>query len=266
MKDHLDPSDRERLIALADGQLAGAERAELEARLASDPTLADGLRAYRAQRGALHAHFDPVLDEEIPARMLPRSPVRRPVLARVAAAAALVLFGAAGGSVATWRLSRHRLTPLSMQASPANEVSRFVRQASIAYAAYAPEARRPVEIGVDQQQHLVAWLSKRLGREIPAPFLEDRGLALLGGRLLPGEANEPAAQFMYETRAGERVTLYVRALVSEPVQPTTFRVTEEAGVSTFYWVDRDWGYALSGTLPRATLLDVARAVYEQLGR
>ncbi|HEY6005365.1 MAG TPA: hypothetical protein VIV57_20975, partial [Anaeromyxobacter sp.] len=144
-------------------------------------------------------------------------------------------------------------------------VSAFVHQAVVAHAAYAPDARRPVEIAAEQQQLLVAWLSKRLGRELRVPFLEDRGLTLLGGRLVPGEVERPAAQFMYATPRGERVTLFLRALGDETA-PTAFRFQDEAGLATFYWVDRDWGFALTGPLDRAALLDVAKAVYDQLGR
>jgi anti-sigma factor RsiW len=35
-------------------------------------------------------------------------------------------------------------------------------------------------------------------------------------------------------------------------------------VSVFYWVDRDFGYALSGELPKTELLRVAEVVYKQL--
>lgn len=71
-------------------------------------------------------------------------------------------------------------------------------------------------------------------------MLEARGLSLVGGRLLPGDAEHPAAQLMYETAGGERVTLFLR-VVGDGAAPTAFRATEEAGVATFYWVDGDWG-------------------------
>ena len=54
----------------------------------------------------------------------------------------------------------------------------------------------PVEVGADDEQHLVNWLSKRLGVKVRAPKLDDAGMSLVGGRLLPGE-NGPVAQFMY---------------------------------------------------------------------
>jgi anti-sigma factor RsiW len=252
-----EPIDTAELMAFVDGRLAPERARALEERLRDDPALAAEVRQYAAQRAALHARFDPVLGEPIPARLLPPAGSARRALGRIAVAAALVAFGAAAGSVATRAVLARRA------AGP--DVSAFVHQAVVAYAAYAPDARRPVEIAAEQQQFLVAWLSKRLGRELRVPFLHEQGLELVGGRLVPGEVERPAAQLMYETARGERVTLFLRA-VGEGAAPTAFRFSEGAGVSTFYWVDRDWGYALTGPLDRAALLDVAKAVYEQLGR
>ncbi len=85
---------------------------------------------------------------------------------------------------------------------------RFVERADIAYALFAPEQRHAVEVGASQQDHLVTWLSKRLNRSVTIPSLSEYGFQLVGGRLLPGEEG-PAAQFMYQNAAGERLTLYM---------------------------------------------------------
>jgi anti-sigma factor RsiW len=246
------------LMAFIDGRLPPAERRALEERMRADPALAAEVRTWEAQRAALHARFDPVLEEPVPAAMLPAAARSRPA-ARLAAAAALVLLGAAAGSVATWSY----LERASGARAPA-EVTSFARQAAVAHAAYAPDRRRPVEIASAEEQQLVAWLSKRLGRELRVPSLGEQGLSLMGGRLLPGDVEHPAAQLMYESARGERVTLFLRAL-GGAAGPTGFRVSEEGGVATFYWVDRDWGYALTGPLPRGELLRAANAVYAQLG-
>ena len=137
------------------------------------------------------------------------------------------------------------------------------RRAAIAHATYSPEVRHPVEVGADQEQHLVAWLSKRLGVKVRAPKLEEAGLALVGGRLLPGESG-PVAHFMYQTQNGRRLTMYVRAEPSKN-RDTAFRYSRENNVSVFYWIDRDCGYALaSADLTREELLRVATLVYKQL--
>jgi anti-sigma factor RsiW len=121
--------------------------------------------------------------------------------------------------------------------------------------------RHPVEVGADQQEHLVNWLSKRLGQQLKAPTLAKEGFDLVGGRLLPGESG-PVAQFMYQDARGQRLTLYVSR--SNANRDTAFRFSQEDRVSVFYWVDGKLGYALSSELPKERLLAVATTVYQQL--
>jgi len=131
--------------------------------------------------------------------------------------------------------------------------------------------RHPVEVGADQEAHLVAWLSKRLGAPLRVPALDSVGLALVGGRLLPGYSATasdvdpaPVAQFMYQGAKGQRVTLYVRTEARDHGE-TAFRFAREGSVRVFYWIDRNFGYALStADLDRAELLRVANLVYKQL--
>jgi anti-sigma factor RsiW len=127
---------------------------------------------------------------------------------------------------------------------------------------YSPEVRHPVEVGADQEAHLVAWLSKRLGTPLKVPHLGDLGYSLVGGRLLPGERG-PVAQFMYQDGKGQRLTLYVRVNPDDSGE-TAFRFAQEHGVGVFYWLDRKLGYALSGEVEKNELLRIATAVYRQL--
>ena len=122
--------------------------------------------------------------------------------------------------------------------------------------------RHPVEVGADQQAHLVAWLSKRLGAPLKAPQLGAQGWELEGGRLLPGQRG-PVAQLMYRNASGARLTLYV-STEQQAGRDTGFRFAQEGPVSVFYWIDGKFGYALSGTLDKAALAAVANAVYAQL--
>jgi anti-sigma factor RsiW len=139
----------------------------------------------------------------------------------------------------------------------------MARRAAVAHATYSPEVRHPVEVGADQEAHLVAWLSKRLGAPLRAPKLEAVGYSLVGGRLLPGDTG-PVAHFMYQCNRGTRVTLYVRTEAAGN-RETAFRYAREGSVGVFYWVDREMGYALSSNdISKDDLLKVANAVYQQL--
>lgn len=249
-----DPVTETDLHAWLDGRLEPARRSLVEAYLAAHPAERQRLADYQAMTAELHRLFDPILDEPLPAALKPppARPSARPVwLARAAVAAGFLLFGGALGWIARERFAE------SLAAEP-----KFVRQAVAAHMVYVPEVRHPVEVDASQQQHLVAWLSKRLGKTIKAPILEALGWQLLGGRLLPADG-QPAAQLMYQESGGRRLTLYVRQGLTDN-HDTAFRFAEQDGVSAFYWVDGDLAYALIGDLDRPMLDRVAHAVYRQL--
>ena len=169
------------------------------------------------------------------------------------------MLGGALGVLAGWQL--HEWRPAAPAASDSGAL--MARRAALAHATYSPEVRHPVEVGADQEQHLVAWLSKRLGTKLHAPKLDEAGMSLVGGRLLPGDSG-PVAQFMYQTASGRRATLYVRA-EARGHSETAFRYARENNVSVFYWIDRERGYALaSADLGRDELLRIATLVYKQL--
>jgi anti-sigma factor RsiW len=243
------------LHAYADGQLDDARRVQVAAHLAHYPVATESVRVWREQNEALRALYNPVLIEPVPQRLLTFN-VRRRRWPSYALAA-----GAMGLSFALGWISQSYRTGQSVEAASAAAAS-LPRRAAVAYAVYAPEVRHPVEVGADQQDHLVKWLSKRLGSELKVPVLARQGFDLVGGRLLPG-AKGPGAQLMYQDARGQRITLYVSVRDAEP-RDTAFRFSQEDKVAVFYWIDGNLGYALSGEMDRASLLAVATVVYRQL--
>jgi anti-sigma factor RsiW len=249
------------LLAYVDGTSPEVRRAEVEAWLAARPDEAERIAAYRSQNEELRALFNPVLDEPVPGRL---RHVMRPSRWRAYAfAAGFMSIGLAVGTLAGWQLHAQRSPAAGMAPG-------IAKNAAVAHVTYSPEVRHPVEVGADQEPHLVAWLSKRLGTNVRAPKLEANGLHLVGGRLLPGETKpagggaSPVAQFMYQTANGRRLTLYVRTEASTNKE-TAFRYALEGSVGVFYWIDRNVGYALSSAdLNREELLAVATSVYKQL--
>jgi anti-sigma factor RsiW len=210
----------------------------------------------------LKARYEGVLSEPVPPR-LERAASGRPrrwlegASRAVAFAAGWTVFGAALGALAAWQIATIRQAPV---AALENTVA---RRAAVAHAVYSPEVRHPVEVGADQEQHLVTWLSKRLGLKLKAPRLDEAGMSLVGGRLLPGDAG-PVAQFMYQSDRGRRMTLYVRA-ENAPHRETAFRYARESNVGVFYWVEQTCSYAIaSSDLSKDELLAVATMVYKQL--
>jgi anti-sigma factor RsiW len=243
------------LHAYVDGTLDPQRRAAVEAWLRASPADEERAAAYRAQNDALRTLFDPVLDEPVPVRLYAparRSPAR-PGPGQLAALAASLIVGVAVG----WVLR-----------GPAPELPATVadatlpQRAALAHAVYVPEVLHPVEVGADQEAHLVKWLSKRLDQPLKAPDLSGLGFRLVGGRLLPG-GDKAAGQFMYENAPGRRLTLYVSTDLDDN-RETAFRFAREHGASVFYWIDGPLGYALVADMDRGPLLQVAERVYGEL--
>lgn len=250
--------DDDLLQAYADGALAEAEKAAVEAALARDEGAQRRVLRLVEQRRLLHERFDPVLLEPVPARLQLRP---SPWIGHARAAAVLAAGIAIGLALPyAWQEGPQggRASSRDAQAAMAALSSRAAR----AHLVYAAEVRHPVEVDASQQEHLVNWLSKRLGTKLKVPVLSQEGYELLGGRLLPGPEG-PVAQFMYQEPSGKRLTLYVSAKVKDEAQ-TAFRFAQEGPVSVFYWIDGSWGYALSGQVDRPALSRVATIVYREL--
>ncbi|WP_369290448.1 anti-sigma factor family protein [Burkholderia pseudomallei] len=255
-------SDEPGLLALSafvDGELPDAQSRAMARRLASDPRTAGIAAHYRAQRAALRALFaDPVAPRHGPCVAWPvRTPWWRRAAFAGGALAAGVALGWFGGALAP----RFAPSAALQWVAPAAAQRAFARDADLAYALYAPDARHPVEIAVGRDGAPLAWLSARVGRRIAAPSLREYGFALLGARLLPG-AGGPAAQFMYENAAGERLALYVSASAQREAAVRPWR---DGGRHTFYWVSERTAYALSGQLDEGRLRSIAADVCGELG-
>jgi anti-sigma factor RsiW len=245
------------LNAYADNQLSTERATQVAAILEREPTLAARVAAIRRQNTQLRDALDPWLAETLPRELIAvatpqrdrRSQWRRAWPA-LAVAASLVIGVAIGWLV--------RGEILQLEGTPVT----FSRQAALTHALYATDVNRPVEIWANEEERLVRWLSKRLSFQLHAPNLNGIGFALVGGRLVAGNA-KPGALFMYENADKQRISLLVRK-DAERSRETAFRYAQEDGVGVFYWIDDACGYALSGNLDKAQLLSIARVVYGQL--
>src|SRR5215218_4575104 len=174
----------EELHAFVDGELPEHRRAAVEAWLTTHPEDATRVGAWRVQADALRARFGTVSGEQVPRRLR----IERLLQARRswrALAAAAILLAFLGGGVAGW-LAR------GATALAPNDLEVLTSEAMNAHKLYTIEVRHPVEVPGEQRDHLVQWLSKRVGYELRAPELEPINLKLVGGRLLPGPTSAAA--------------------------------------------------------------------------
>lgn len=268
-RDDAAPIPEDDLHALVDGRLAPEAAAALRRRLAADPQAMATVTAWQAQRDALRKLYAGMDDLLVPASLVATAERAQQARAQTSqwwrwggmAASLLLAFSMGWLASSQWRTGHGGAGMAHVE--PARY---FARQAAVAYTVFQPEVRHPVEVTAAQQDHLVQWLSKRLGRQLKVPVLTAQGYELVGGRLLPGD-DGARAQFMYQNSAGQRITLYlgaVKSVAGGDVRETAFRFLDDGPVPGFFWVDQGFGYAITGTLPRAALQELARVVYGQL--
>ena len=270
MSDQLNPVTEDEIHAYVDGTLSGARRADVERELERNPDLAARVSGYFSLNTLLHERYDRVLDEPLPARLRPAPEARRkreaanwPRFAGLAAALVLGVgigwgmhFGTTAMTASTGVADVHQVS--------ADSSELLARQAAIAHVVYMPEVARPENMSSSaRDQDFVQWLANRLGTNVHPPMLEKSGFVLAGGRLLPGDDGGQVALFMYHNARGERITLAISHRLASS-NTTAFRLYQDGPVSVFYWVDGDFGYAVSGGIDRNVLLQVSHDVYSQL--
>ena len=162
------PVTEAELHAYVDDLLPHSRRTDVEAYLSMHADDAQRVAAWREQNRALQAHFDSVLTEPVPARL--RATRRALSLMQYAAIAAVFVLGIASG----WFMHQYKTDKSA-------DTIAFAQRAAVAHIVYSPEVRHPVEVGADQEAHLVAWLSKRLGGNLKIPTLGGFGYQLMGG-------------------------------------------------------------------------------------
>jgi anti-sigma factor RsiW len=273
------------LHAWLDGELTPERRAEVEAWLHTHPEDAARVRLWAADRDVLRLQFEALLAEPVPQRLRDvvsggaARPAGPPWL-RWAAALALFAVGGVVGAGVMWRSQSDAVAAAVAAARAGPAAGGWTQRAVVAHSVYVPEVRHPVEVRA-QEEHLSRWLTKRLDVDVKLFDLRAQGFELVGGRLLPDAAG-PSAQLMYEAIAQPtaanvassaavarpaRVTVYLRK--PDDTTSAEFRYEQRGELGMFYWVEgasehgKPCGYALVGALPRAQLLALAEAIYQQ---
>lgn len=250
----------EELVAFVDARLDASRMAQIEALIAEQPELARRADLWRRQSQLLKSVLDPVLAQPVPVTLaahLTRPPRRWGVPLLAAALAGAVFFPAGlGVGWYLWNTTPGQETPTTI------DIDRVAQSGIAIHRIYVVEVRRPVEVTADDQNSLLAWLTKRVDAPVRAPNLSRDGLKLLGGRLVPSSAGKPAALLMYEGDNGDRFTLLMEPTSASRM--ASLRYAEEGTVASYTWVDGGIAYALNGPAEKKRLWNIARAAYDQL--
>ncbi len=247
-----DRMDAWTLHAFADGELEAHERDDVERRLAQEPDARSLLDAVRREKAALHAVYDPILNEAVPpallaaARTAPQA--RRAPWMAIAASAVFLTLGASVG----W---------MGARVSGPDELEMMSKRALVAHEVYANDAKHSVEVSAAESDQLQTWLTKRIGAKVVIPDLADRGFTFVGGRLLAAE-ERPAGQLLFEDESKHKVAVFVTLNANHRDVP--MQMEQRGNLWGCYWLDGKFGLAVTGDLPKEEVLALAQDVYDQL--
>lgn len=249
---NLPPVSEDDLHAYVDGQLSEELCAHVERHLLSNPESAGDVAEWTSLNEQIKALVGQA--DALPVRVEPisKKPTWFPPPWAIAAGIALFMLGAVGGGGAVGFLNSGAVKTQLATLSATSQTNFLV---------YASDIRHPIEVGAEQKDHMVAWLSKRLGEKIAAPDISKEGFSLIGGRLVT-YSDQPAALIMYENTKGERLSLMIAHNAENQV--TGFQFNDRNNIQTLYWIDGPLGYALSSSIGKDRLQSVAHLLNIQL--
>lgn len=172
---------------------------------------------------------------------------RRAIRARGrGAAVARRIFRALAGALALWCVSA--------AVWPRDPSTGFVAAGAAAYRTFAVNPTRPVEVTTRDRAAVERWFAAQGVRVAPIPDLSAAGLALLGGRIIPG-AFSPAQFMLYENARRERVGVAIEPLDSPPTSAIVF--SDSGGVPSASWTGAGHGFAVLGAASGAPIARLA---------
>jgi len=242
------------LHAYVDGQLDTAGRVEVEAHLQRHPEAAARVMAWLRLRDELRlfladeARPAPPATLELARRLERRLGWRSVGLGLRRGLAAACLVGA--GWLAHALLGGLLGAPLAGPTVAASPVPAFVDEAAEADHA----ARLELAAGHAPYPALMPLAAPRAGGLVPVPALRG-GLRLLGSDLVPWDGGA-AVLALYDAGGGRVVTLF--AAEAETLEASPPRASPGPGLAAVFWRAGPFAYALSGDLPEADLLAIAR--------
>ena len=283
MQKHTD----ETLVAYLDGELDGAERQEVEARIETDTEMRERLAELAHSAERVRSAYADIVDEPIPERLIaaargerapreaeilvlnrPQRRLRPAAVSRwqIGFAAAAALFGLIVGGAGTY-VGMNALNGANANAErqlAAAATNGWLDNAAGNYKLIVNAGDQiPMDVpaGNDQREALQK-ISQTLPQQVRLPDLKPWGLNFRGARLV-AVGGGPGVQLIYNTdnKAIGPLTLVIGATKQADVAPTFDRRQD---VNMLYWRHQGRAYALVGQTDIGYLRGIANDVAWQL--
>jgi anti-sigma factor RsiW len=280
------------MLAYVDDCLPREDRQALESAMAESPEIRRQIEEWLRQNQAIRATFaEPAARSAPPAagrfaaaafvparaaraaetkRQSDDADLRRPAIATMrerhpgaaALPAAQPIVRARGRGAAARRISIALACALALWCAsallwPRDPSTGFVAAGAAAYRTFAGNSTRPVEVATKDRAALERWFAAQGAPAAPVPDLSAAGLALIGGRIVPG-AFSPAQFMLYENARRERVGVAIEPLDSPPASAIVF--SQSGGVPSAAWTGAGHGFVVLGAASGAPIARLARLV------
>lgn len=257
--------DESQLMAYVDGELDAAGVAEMERAIAADPALERRVQLLRDTTAALHAAFNPTLNEPVPERLLAplgaqvKKPWRPGAVRRYMAMAATLAIAVLGG-MAFYANSYYELPFNIVATAQGNWLNSIANYHQVYVRTAARDERLLIDVGAEDLGYLEDWFGKRLKRNVRLPNLADQGFQIQGGRVMFVET-QPAAQFFYKSVAGGDIVSLTIAQTKR--RDAEWTMTKRADLHIIYWRKNGYAYVIAGAVDKRVLHGVAATLTEE---
>lgn len=254
------------LSALLDGELTAERRAELEARIKTDPGVATLLTQYRADKEMLRRIYDPVARRPIPKEWLAMaygsqpSPKERSTLAfgsrpktswRMVGSIAAALLVAIIGTTSYLELR----PPVAGEVMPASRHDIVQEALDARHGITRPDKVVAVESGAEVD-HYTSVLRSAVGFSAKVPDMHKAGYRLAGIKVY----SRGAAELTYRDTKDRMLTLYVRRSGGK----VGFDQFPRDGLRVCVWQDNEVGMVAAGDMSTASMQRLAVLAYAGL--
>ena len=124
---------------------------------------------------------------------------------------------------------------------------------------YAQQKRHLVEVGADEADHIVGWLSSTIGLPFSIPDISDTGFEFQGARLLVVKG-KPVAQLMYKDQSGSVVAICFQNSSGKMMGSGETKSSTINGFDILLWSNGDGQYLVIGDQTESRLKEVADQV------
>ncbi|HXV30934.1 MAG TPA: anti-sigma factor [Sinorhizobium sp.] len=260
-----------RLSAYIDGELAEAEKSELDALLARDEDASALFERLKAGSAFGNRAFEDFLHDPVPlalVRQIKQGPGVSPRFERVAMAnlprrnariwprlaAASVVLLCLGGAIGFILGSAIDI------ADPVTETAErpWVDEIAEYHRIYSRQKEHLVEVPAADASKIESWLASSVGVTFKIPDLARKGLTFEGARLLVANG-KPVAQLVYRDREQE-VFAICFLKNGDGAQPDQFSETIRGNLGLVSWQKNDASFVVVGPSSAAGLQDIAHTV------